>query len=228
MLYQQANLVGHLSVADNVALAQHLNGRPRRRRLPRPQSSSAARSPHRAARPARPALRRRAGPRRPRRRAGQRPPSCWPTSPPASSTRRPPQRVLGAAARAAPTRRRPSWSSPTARDGRGAADREIQLRDGRVTHERRLTLVRCDGAARTYGRGAAATVALQADRLRGAPATGSPWSARRARASRRCCTCWPASTTPTLGTVSWPAIGARRLRPDRSPSSSRARACCRR
>jgi putative ABC transport system ATP-binding protein len=56
LLYQQANLVGHLSVAGNVALAQHLNGEADAERRPLPRPSCAA-------------LRRGAGPRR----AGGRP-----------------------------------------------------------------------------------------------------------------------------------------------------------
>ena len=94
VLYQQANLVGHLTVADNVALAQRLGGAVDRRRGAT-RCSSAAASPHARHARAQPAVRRRARPRRARGRAGQRPARCCsPTSRPASSTRPPRARVL--------------------------------------------------------------------------------------------------------------------------------------
>ena len=168
----------------------------------------------------RPAVRRRAGARRARRRAGQRPAG----RPRRRTDRRARQvdRRSACSTLLAPARRRTAPRSlvvthePAGRARR--ADREIRLRDGQraVVSRRARRWSAASARGRTYGSGAA--------RHRGAPAAPTARScarrphrarsARRARASPRSCTSSPGSTTPTSGTVEWPALGDRaQLRP---------------
>ena len=192
--------------------------RPRRGRRRARACSSAAASPHRAARAPEPALRRRARPRRARRRAGQRPRgACSPTSRPASSTTPPP------AASSALLRERAdagaavvvvTHSPEVAADGR-PRDPPAR-RAGRVmsASEPLVALRRAPPAPTAAAR--PPRVALAAHRLRGRRrASGSRSSARPARASPRCCTCWPGSTTRR--------VGHGRLAGDRRPRGAAAR-----
>ena len=132
MLFQQANLVGHLSVDDNVELAQPLGtggrGRPPvARRAPGPLRHRQPR-----ARPRGAALGRRARARRPGRRAGQ--PArgcCWPTSRPASSTRPRRSRVVDLLHRQAADGAAVVLVTHSPEIA-ALAHREVRLSDGRV------------------------------------------------------------------------------------------------
>ena len=118
-------------------------------------------------------------------------------------------RVLDAAARARRRRRGGRSSSPTTADVAAAADREIApaRREGRGMTRAARPLRRRRAHLRPR-RGRDRRPA--ADRLRGARrARASRSSGPRARASRRCCTCWPASTTRPSARVDWPALGDR-------------------
>ena len=161
MLFQQANLVGHLSVADNVALAQRMGGGSRDGELAR-AAAHALRDRAPCLRPPSAALGRRAGPRRAGRRARQRPPGD-------------PRRRAHRRARLGHRRAASSICSVTRRRSRRRRpDRHPQSRGGRLRGPRdppprraggamsdRRPLVRCEGVARTYGTGPTATVALQ-------------------------------------------------------------------
>ena len=172
-----------------------LRRRPRRRRLA-PRVARAVRH-----RPSRRTLARSSSPAASWRAPGWRSPSptirrsCSPTSRPASSTRPPPSRSWTCCASAPPRRRRRHrHPQPGGRRRRPTGDRPARRAGAGMSDSG--PLVRCTGAARTYGRGATATVALQpTDCEVCAGRRGSPSSARRGRASRRCCTSWPGWTS---------------------------------
>ena len=231
VLYQQANLVGHLSVADNVALAQRLGGG---------ADAGAARRD----------VLERCGDRAPRRTPGPSqlsggelaraglavalandPAVLLADEPTGELDDVTAERVLDAAARARRRRARPCSSSPTAPEvaaRRRPRDPPARRAGRRMSVARRSSLPRRRRAPTAAG--ATATVALQPDRLRGRRrARGSRSSARPARASRRCCTCSPGSTSRrSARSPGRRSATARSCARARSPSSSRARACCRR
>ncbi len=215
MLYQQANLVGHLSVAGNVALTRRLAGdRAGCGSHRRAAGSLRAHGPR--ARPPAPALRRRAGARRPGGRAGQRPGRrCWPTSRPASWIDATAGRVLEllrdrAAGGGAVLARHPH---PDGRGGRRPRDSPSR-RPGRVMTADRTALVRCEGAARTFGSGPAATVALQATDCTIEPGDRVALIGPSGSGKSTLLHLMAGLDEPTVGTVSWPALGAR---PDLRP-----------
>ena len=177
VLFQQANLVGHLSVDGQRRARPAARRRARPARLARGRARALRRSPQRAharARASSPAASWRAPAWR----------SRWPTTravlladePTGELDEATAARVARPAARSAPRPAPRCSSSPTAPRSPRGADREIRLRDGRVAG------VSADAArplraapARTYGRGRRGHRRAAADRLRGR---------RRARASR--------------------------------------------
>ena len=230
VLYQQANLVGHLSVADNVALAQRLAGA-RRARLARGRARALRdrrTAPH--ARPAQLSGGELA-------RAGlavalaNDPAVLLADEPTGELDEVTAARVLDAAARQRAEAGAAVLVVTHSPQVAARADREIRLRDGqvRVMTAARRWLAAAAPAART-GRGADAPPSrCSRPTATSAPARASRSSARPARASRRCCTCSPGSTSrPSARVAGRRSATARSCGPGRSPSSSRARACCRR
>ncbi len=72
-----------------------------------------------------------------------------------------------------------------------------------------LPLVRCEGAARTYGRGSNATVALQATDCEVAPGQRLALVGPSGSGKSTLLHLMAGLDDPTLGTVSWPGIGGR-------------------
>ena len=207
------NLVGHLSVSDNVALAQRLGGRGRR---PRGASrcSSASGIAHRAARPARPALRRRARAGRARRRARERPAVVLADEPTGELDEDTATRVIdllreradaGAAVLVVTHSPRGRRAAPIARSG--CATGGWSDDSGRSCA--------ATGARAPSARARSRDGRAPADRLRGP--RGRPHRARRPLGLRQVharCTCMAGLDEPTVGSVTWPAIGDRAaLRP---------------
>ena len=232
VLYQQANLVGHLSVADNVALAQRLAGAaPRRRRasvLERCGHRRAA--PHARARASSPAASWRA-PASPSRWPTTRR-CCSPTSRPASSTTATAERVLDLLRERAARRRRRARRHPQPGGRRAPPTARSACATGGSRHDRRRAarpLRRRRRAPTAPGR--RATVALQptdCEVVAGARiALVGPVGLGQVDAAAPAS---PGSTSRRVGTRRLARASGDRARcgPGRSPSSSRARACCRR
>ena len=81
-------------------------------------------------------------------------------------------------------------------------------------------LVSCDGAARTYGTGSAATVALQPTDLEINAGDHVALVGQSGSGKSTLLHLMAGLDTPTQGSVAWPGIGTRdELRPGRSPSA---------
>ena len=232
VLFQQANLVGHLTVAENVALAQRLarrgaTGVARDELLERCGLAAARHAPCRASSPAAswPAP---AWPSR----WPTTPPCCSPTSRPASSTRRP-RRASSSCCATAPHGGAAVLVVTHSPRGRGRAPTaRSACATGRcrgVTHRRRSCAA--TAPARTYGRARPRRSRCSRRDLRGrAPARAIALVGPSGSGKSTLLHLMAGLDDADRGTVSWPALGDRgdAAARARSPSCSRGRACCRR
>ncbi len=169
MLFQQVNLVGHLSVADNVALAQRIADGDSEARVARPGARAAAGSTHRA-------------PRRPSQLSGGElaraglavalandPPVILADEPTGELDSVTAARVLALLRERAQRRLSRADRHPQPRSRRDRRPRDPSARRTGSIHERPSSPSSAAKASpEPTGTGQAATVALQADRLRGA------------------------------------------------------------